>query len=480
MNLFQVLSDAARQWPERPAIIDDRGTLDYGSLWHEVEVLRRQLGRLGVGPGLRVGVMGRTGRAFVIGAMAALGCGAVVMPMYFQLKAEELDQMWREAGLSGLLDDGSCGCPPAGKRRTVTLTDGAALRFTRLPEVAVTVPIPWMSEAAFMRFTSGTTGAAKGVVLTHRALGERVRAANAGLRLGCEDRVLWVLPMAYHFFVSIVLYLEVGAAIVITPDHWAESMLQAAAEHRATFLYAAPMQIRALATAPPGCRLPPTLTRIMSVSSRLDPPTARSFLRRYHVPVTQGYGVIEVGLPIANLEAAAEHPEAVGRPLPAYEAAILDRRFVPVTNGDTGQLALRGPGMFAGYLRPPKPSPEVLRDGWFLTGDLAHTDHGGLIVLDGRSNSVINVAGHKVFPEEVAAVLDTHPAVWRSRVTPRLHPQLGEVVHAQVQLRQPGSMPNPEQILEFCRRRLTNYKVPASIELVGEVEVTPSGKVRHG
>jgi long-chain acyl-CoA synthetase len=122
----------------------------------------------------------------------------------------------------------------------------------------------------------------------------------------------------------------------------------------------------------------------------------------------------------------------------------------------------------------------VLHDGWFLTGDLAHRDRGGRIVLDGRTSSVIQIAGHKVFPEEIAGVLDQHPAVVRSRVFSRPHPQFGEAVCAEVQLRN-GSSPNTsEEILAFCRRQLSSHKVPTSLEFVAEISMTSSGKVRHG
>jgi long-chain acyl-CoA synthetase len=198
------------------------------------------------------------------------------------------------------------------------------------------------------------------------------------------------------------------------------------------------------------------------------------------VPVAQGYGIIEVGLPIMNLEEAAEHPEAIGRPLSGFDAAIVDEAMKPVAKGETGQLSLRGPGMFAGYLSPPRRRDEVLHEGWFLTGDLAHHDNAGRIVLDGRTSSVIHVAGHKVFPEEVAAVLDQHPAVLRSRVTSRIHPQLGEGVHAEVQLRAGSVSATSEDILSFCRRRLSIHKVPTSLDMVAELSLTPSGKVRHG
>jgi long-chain acyl-CoA synthetase len=478
MNVYDTLLHSARQWPDRTALIDGAGALDYQTLWREIEALRIQLVRLGVREGQGVGVRAHNGRAFVIGALAALGCGAVVMPIHHQMKSAELSDMLARAPLCVILDDG-CGQSPAGKAVSLAAPGGNGLRFTRLDGDQLPLA-PSIEDAAFVRFTSGTTGAAKGVVLTHRGVLERTRAANSGLGLTCEDRVLWVLPMAYHFYVSIILYLEAGAAIIVSADYLAQSILDAAWSHDATFLYVTPMHIRLLTAEGSGKALPPPLKRVMSVSSRLHPQAARDFLARYRVPVAQGYGIIEVGLPIMNINEAAEHPEAIGRPLPDFDAAILNEGTNPVPEGQTGQLALRGPGMFAGYLSPARRRDEVLRENWFLTGDLAHRDSGGRIVLDGRTSSVIHVAGHKVFPEEVAAVLDTHPAVLRSRVTTRPHPQLGEAVHAEVQLRDVNSPATPEELLAFCRRRLSSHKVPASIELVASLELTPSGKVRHG
>jgi acyl-CoA synthetase (AMP-forming)/AMP-acid ligase II len=479
MNVYDTLRQSARQWPGRTAIIDAGGALDYQSLWREIEALRLQLSRLDVRPGQGVGVRARNGRAFVTAALAALGCGAVVMPIHHQMKPDELADMLARAPLCVILSDG-IGPAPAGEATSqLKLLDGTVLRFTRMagPQGALA---PGIEDAAFVRFTSGTTGTSKGVVLTHRGVLERTRAANTGLRLTSEDRVLWVLPMAYHFYVSILLYLEAGATVIVSLDYLAESILDAAITHNATFLYVTPMHVRMLTGEPSKRALPPSLKRVMSVSSRLHPQAARDFQARYGVPVAQGYGIIEVGLPIMNIAEAAEHPEAIGRPLVAFEAAIFDDALRPLAEGETGQLALRGPGMFAGYLSPARRREEVLHEGWFLTGDLAHRDSGGRIVLDGRTSSVINVAGLKVFPEEVAAVLDQHPAVLRSRVTTRPHPQTGEVVHADVQLR--GGVPGAtrEELLAFCRQRLSNYKVPTSLELVTELNLTSSGKVRHG
>jgi len=477
MNVFQTLAASARRWPERTAIIDAGGALDYQTLWREVEALRVQLDRLGVKPGQGIGVRARNGRAFVIGALAALGCGAVIMPIHHQMKLDELNEMLATAPLCAILDE-SIGAPYPGK--TVTLENPGAngLRFTRL-ENSQPPLAPGIADAAFVRFTSGTTGAAKGVALTHRDILERTRAANAGLKLAAEDKILWVLPMAYHFYVSIILYLEIGSTVIVSADFLASSLLDTAAKHAATFLYLTPMHVRLMNGDQSGRALPPSLKRVMSVSAKLHPQTALDFLAKYKVPVAQGYGIIEVGLPVQNNDEAAEHPEAIGRPVAGFEAKIVDDQLHPLPDGQTGQLALRGPGMFSGYLNPPRSRADILRDGWFLTGDLGHRDSGGRIVLDGRISSVIHVAGHKVFPEEVAAVLDHHPAVLRSRVCSKAHSQMGEVVHAEVQLR-PGQAATGEELITLCRKKLSAQKVPATLEIVAEIKITSSGKVRHG
>jgi acyl-CoA synthetase (AMP-forming)/AMP-acid ligase II len=477
MNVFDTLAQSARQWPERIAIIDAGGALDYRSLWREVEALRGQLERLGVREGQGMGVRARNGRAFVIGALAALGCGAVIMPIHHQMKPAELADMLASAPLCAILDDGS-GAVQDGKTVALENPGGNGLRFTRLDNSESLAP--QIKNAAFVRFTSGTTGKSKGVVLTHRDVLERTRAANSGLQLTCDDKILWVLPMAYHFYVSIILYLEAGATVIVSGDYLAENILDAATQHQATFLYVTPMHVRMLSNDRSGRILPLSLQRVMSVSSRLDPQVARNFHAKYRVPVSQGFGIIEVGLPIMNVAEAAEHPEAIGRPVSAFEAMIVNEAMKSLAEGETGQLAVRGPGMFSGYLNPPRLREEILHDGWFLTGDLAHRDGGGRIVLDGRTSSVIHVAGHKVFPEEVAAVLDSHPAVLRSRVFGKSHPQWGEAVHAEVQLRDGNSPAVNEDILTFCRRRLSSQKIPMSIEFVSEISMTSSGKVRHG
>lgn len=470
MNLFETLSRAATQWPRRPALSDGACVLDHAALWREIENLRQQLSNLGVRDGQGIGILARNGRVFVAAALAAVGCGGVVLPIDPQLKAAELGEMLARIPLTAILGDGSCPHPLAGVHHTVGLTDRTPVRFTRLTGRVAAPLVPWLDGAAFMRYASGTTGAARGVILTHTGVLERLAAANGGLGLGAEDVALCVLPMAFHFFASVLLYLSVGAEVAVCADSRAETILATAERRRATFLYAAPPHVRALAAACAARPLPPTLTRVMTVSSPLDAATAAEFKARTGVAVAQGYGIIEAGLPIMNWTEAETHPESIGRPVPGFEAAILGPELEPLEDGAAGQLALRGPGMFAGTLDPPQPAAALLREGWFLTGDLARRDAGGLITLVGRSKLVINVAGYKVFPQEVTAVLETHPAVLRSRVTGRPHPKLGEGVHAAVVLRVGNDGLIAEDLMAYCRRRLSPYKVPVSVDFVAEID----------
>ena len=144
--------------------------------------------------------------------------------------------------------------------------------------------------------------------------------------------------------------------------------------------------------------------------------TARAFLQRFGVPIAQGFGIIEAGLPLVNTDAAADKPLSIGRPDDVE--VWLRGENAP---GDLGELCLRGPGIFDAYLVPWQEREDVLRDGWFATGDLATRDEDGHLFLQGRSKSVINVGGMKVFPEEIEAVLNTHPAVRESRVFGEAH-----------------------------------------------------------
>jgi long-chain acyl-CoA synthetase len=476
MNVFDIIDNSAESWPHQPAIIDEYGSLDYQGLRQEVNEVRNKLLKLGVCQGQGIGVMGKNGRAFIISAFAALGCGATVLPISPKLKKYEVDLLFKTTRLHGVLFSGKPSCLIGGSSSEIAIGDVSCMQFMWIKTNDSSSFTQLIPDAAFVRFTSGTTGKSKGVVLSHRTVFERTEAANKALKLSSDDTVLWVLPMAFHFFVSIVLYLRYGAAIVISPDHFAETILELTNQHNATFLYAAPLHYRLLAANTSGVQFE-TLQRAISTSISLPIQIARDFWGRYHIPITQAYGIIEVGLPLINLDRSVEKPGSVGKALPDYDVKVLDDNLVPINDGSMGQLGIKGPGMFDAYLDPFLRRCDVLRNGWFLTGDLACQDKDGSITIVGRSKSMINVGGNKVFPEEVETVIDQHPLVRMSRVSAKPHPQLGEVVHVDIACCKQSEDIDIEELLTFCRARLASFKVPQTVAFVENIEKTTSGKV---
>ncbi len=461
MNIVDQI--ALRASAERPAIVFDGGTWSYGELLERVSEAAGWLERC---PDFhrasipRVGLSCPSGPDYIVLALAILKAGGCLVPLAEELTEHERAEIVERTGLHGILAAGG-EMPVWAPVSSPAIEDEAA--FAAL-------------DPAFIRFSSGTTGRSKGVILSHRGLRERIVAANAGLGIGPSDRVLWMLPMAHHFAVSIVLYLYHGACTVLGCSHLAEDVLRLAESSRATVIYGSPFH-HALLAADGGNFRWPELRLAVSTAAPLPPATAEAFRARFDKPLVQGLGIIEIGLPLLNVGCASEAPSAVGRPLPAFDVELRDEEGRAVPPGNIGELWIKGPGMFDAYLSPWQTLEEICVDGWFATGDLAETDAAGRVYLRGRKKSVLNIGGMKVFPEEIEAVLDRHPAVKRSCVTGHEHRTLGTVPVADVVLR---TTANPRELIAWCRESLSAFKVPARIRVVDSVPLTASGKIRRG
>lgn len=476
MNIYSLVEDAAVKWPQHFAIHETAKSTTFAELHEQVKSLQASLSELGLDKGNGIGVMARNSADFIVALLACIACEAVAMPIAHQLKKAEIEEIIESAGLHAILDDFS-GVNPLDNEQHEIITANGKLRFgwtgkNRNVRIASHVP-----DAAFIRFTSGTTGKSKGVIISHRATIERIEAANKALALGPDDTVIWVLPMAYHFLVSIILYLRFGAAIAICKDFLADSIISMTQKFKGTLLYASPMHIRLLASDKSERQLS-SLKRVISTSTAISLHYCDAFKKRFGIDVSQAYGIIEIGLPIINLKKSAEHPDAVGNALPDYQVEMLDESYEILPTNHIGKLAIKGPGMFDAYLNPPQLRNEILKNEWFLTGDLAIKSKDGLISIRGREKSMINVSGNKVFPEEVEHVLLGHKAISACKVSGTVHPLLGEIVMAKVVLME-GNVISTEKLLEYCRQQLSTYKVPQIIEFVKQLEMTGSGKVRR-
>jgi long-chain acyl-CoA synthetase len=445
MNIVErIFQDADRG---AVALICDDEEISYGRLIALVDVAAVSMG---ASPARRVGLDCPNGIAHVVLALAIVRTGKCLVPIASELSARERERVIRETGVGAITDA------------------TGAVRPVDVGEVAFDEEDLDALNPAFVRFSSGTTGTSKGVVLSHESLLERVTAANRGLCIGPADRVVWILPMAHHFAVSIMLYLLHGAATVIVNSPLAEDVLAAARRHRGTVLYGAPFHHALLAAENSGAPWP-DLRLAVSTAARLPLTTAQAFDARYGMPLSQGLGVIEVGLPLLNLDAAREKPGSVGRPLPDYQAEVREG----------GDLFLRGPGMLDAYLNPWRRRAEVLDDGWFRTGDLAEVDGDGHFHLLGRSHSVINVGGLKCFPEEIEAVLAEVAGVGAVRVSGKENARFGAVPIAEIEAVDPGQPPKISTLAAHCREALARYKVPVEFRFVERIPRTPSGKIQR-
>jgi long-chain acyl-CoA synthetase len=474
VNVVARIRAETAAWTGRTAMIDGGREIRYGELMEAVDLAAAALRGAGVGAADRVALLGEDGADYVIACLALLSVGAVVVPVSPALMRDELDAVLDRMGVRWLLlEDGTT---PANDAGLVDLgaAVGRPFRLGRLGGPPLPRELAGLAPA-FVRFSSGTTGASKGVVLSHATILARTDAADAGLRVVPTDVIPWVLSMSFHFVVTILLFLRRGATLIAAGSPFPEAFLEAVRRRRPTLLYASPLHYQLLATSPHVPREALGDVRLaVSTAVRLPESTADAFLQKFGIPLAEAYGIIEVGLPAINTPGAGWKRGALGRPLPGFEVRIADAGPEGV-----GEILVRGPGMFDAYLSPFRPRSACLDDGWFRTGDLGRLDGDGVLFLVGRRKAVINFAGMKVFPAEVEAVLNLHPDVQESCVYGAPHPLFGQIPCARVVLRAGAGRVASAELREFCRRSLALHKVPKQFEQVDRIAKTASGKVRR-
>jgi len=476
-NCYQQFHETARRQPDSPAILGPHpgAALSYAALDEAIQTVAGKLFAAGVVPGACVGLHFASSPEYIIYTYAIWHCGGCVVPIPVELTVPEKAEVFRCIAMDYVLTSTRGASKLAGivSGTPVPVGPGAVLMAT-----ADKLEHPSgfdQNDSAFIRFTSGTTGASKGVVLSHETIDQRIRAANEVLSIGSRDRILWVLPMSYHFTVSIVSYLTFGATIVLPENHFAAAIGDGIDRTSATILYAAPTHYALLAEYP-HARSIASLRLAISTTSSLDERTAMQFAERFDRPIAQALGIIEVGLPCIHTDASLERWDSVGRILPSYSL-----RLENVGLGDQSlEILLKGPGMLDAYYRPFRPRAEIMPDGWFRTGDVGYMDENGYLFVKGRSKNVMNVMGMKFFPEEVERVLASHPEVEAASVWHTSPDRRGEHVLARVVTKnRNGSATLAMSLREYCKDRLALYKIPERFEFVESLPTTASGKILH-
>lgn len=473
-NIRDFLRQTSKKYPNTEAVIDENGHHTFAQLNELSEGISELLNKHIPDNQTIIGIVFPNGMHFVAGLFGAVAV-APVMPVYTGLTNSERTRTYEDCGVRYIL----------GERRFLKAEISNGNVLETLGEIVLVeynnasrgYPLNHVRNPALIRFSSGTTGESKGVVLSHTSVTERTEAVTEVLGLNPGNRVLWVLPMAFHFIATVVAFVRYGITTIVSPSFFAQDIINASNIESADFLYVAPIHIRLLASdkTPENFN---TLKTVISTSSGISLEDCLAFQNRFNLFVHQAYGIIEVGLPLLNKENI--HPERIGRPSVHYEAAVLTEDFEISGIGTPGKFGLRGSGMFDAYIRPSSLKADNLKNNWFLTGDIAIQYPDGSFQICGREKTVINVSGNKVFPEEVEYALESYPAISKARVYASNHHLMGETVETEIVV-QKGKDVELDELREYLNKELASFKIPGNIKIVEELKLTATGKkIRHG
>ncbi|WP_460071573.1 class I adenylate-forming enzyme family protein [Streptomyces sp. YKOK-I1] len=462
-ELLSLLRERAARLGDTPLISDETGSTGAEELVERVDAKARALRAAGAGPGVLVGTLGGPAAEFVSEVFAILAAGAVAVPLSRRITPWELDRLRERCPLDLLwtpLDAPSALPLPAGDCGARRLS-GHGGRMRRTPFEA----------AATAQLTSGTTGRPRLALRSAAALLAEVENYRAALALGPDSRLLCPVPLqhAYGFGLCALAAPLAGAHVRCTAPDRPRMLLRELAEDGVTLFVGVPPLLRLLARSARSLPLEGRAVGFLSAGMALDAHTAELVATRLSGHVGQVYGTTETG-PVCVTPPAPWRPDAAGpgAPLPGVEVRLSP---VPDAEAGTGLVTVTSRSAMLGYAEQDTVDTSPLRGG-FTTGDLARWEEGRL-VLTGRLSTCINVAGVKIGPEEIEAVLLAFPEVASCLVSGADDPVLGQRIVATVT---PGTV-DLEKLERFCRERLSPSWVPHAFASVAHLPTTETGKV---
>lgn len=491
MNLANLLEDHPG---ERTAIVAGGDRISYGRLRDEIDATRGVLSGLGLDPGDRVAILCGTNPRFVRAWFGIIGSGLVAVPLNPQAPAPEIERELAMAGVRAVIAGpaGVAALSDLDRRAVPTLehvfvSSGADLPdATDLDEaMAASNGAPIVERAdddlCALLFTSGTAGFPKAAMLTHANLASNIRQvlSRPGPSTRPDDVTICVVPMFHVLGLNSILNqtLWVGATLVLVERFDPTSMIDLIAHEHVTVLAGPPTMWAALTqveevTAGSFANLRIAVSGAASIPDRVVTDARDRLGFRIH----EGYGLTEAS-PSVTVAAGDDAPiGTIGRPIPGVEVRLVDDAGDDVYIGDAGEVLVRGPNVFPGYLDDPEATARVLdADGWLHTGDMAVVDDDGWLYLVDRAKDLIIVSGFNVYPAEVERVLMTHPAVADAGVVGVPHPHSGEAVKAFV-VAAPDRAVEEDELIEWCATELARYKCPTKIDLVDEIPRGMGGK----
>ncbi|WP_214468164.1 class I adenylate-forming enzyme family protein [Microbacterium flavescens] len=471
------LIDRASRSPLRIAV-DDRGvTTDYETLAGRAAALADGLRHAGYGPGDRIATVSGNSTDHVVAFFACALAGIAFVPLSWRLTPRELgDQLDRADPVLVLVEDEHAALAGEALRSLHRVLPVAVLGTTEVEATVVPSRSPRPrrpvqdDDPLLVVFTSGSEAAPKGVVLTHANCFWNNLALAQALPLTHDDVVLAMLP---QFHVAAwncqpLLAWWVGATVVLERSFQPARVLQLIAERRVTAMMGVPTQYALLASDRAWKTTDASSLRLALVGGATMPAWLQEEWTGRGIPLTQGYGLTEAAPNVLHLPAdeAPAHPGAVGRPYPHVSVRIVDPETALPLEGDaTGELWVRGPSVFAGYLGDDAATERTMSGEWLRTGDLVHRDAEGVMRIVDRIKDIFISGGENVAPAEVEHALTLHPLIEAAAVVGVPDPVWGERGVAFV-VPAPGAALSTDEVLAHARRNLAGFKVPARVEFV--------------
>ena len=489
-RIHHLLDGWVHSQPHALALKDAELSLSYLALKEASESAARQLAELQVRAGDRVLVVGENCAAIGVLVLALSRLDAWSIVANARLSEREIDTFIAHAGARRVIY--TCHVSTDAQKHAqrhgavAQSWDGAGTLWVG-PLAGEVQPEPCAPEAkdqvAAMIYTSGTSGAPKGVMLTHANLIFAAASARDIRRLGPGDLIYGALPMAHVVGLSTQFLgcIASGAALVLEARFSPATLAQALAQQGVTAFTGVPAMFAKLldwAREKGQALEAPALRFVCVVGSPLTPGLKAGVEAALGLPLHNGYGLTETAPTVAQTRIEAPRQDCtVGFALPGVQTRIVDAASgAERAAGEIGELWVRGPNLMKGYYRNEALTREAVNaEGWFNTGDMARRDADGALHIVGRSKELIIRSGFNVYPVEVEQVLNSHPAVVQSAVVGRAVEHNEEVV-AFVELVS-DAQPGEEAMRQYLRERLSPYKVPSEIRFLAQLPAAPTGKI---
>jgi acyl-CoA synthetase (AMP-forming)/AMP-acid ligase II len=490
VSLPELVLERARERGAHPALIDGTSgaVTTYAELADSVDHLAAGLHGLGFRRGEVAAICAPTGVEFPIALLAVMRLGGAVTTMNPAFTTAEMARQLEDAmavlAFTTLDLADRVGEAGGGRLRNVLcFGDDAFTALTRTPGDPPSVLIDPAEDVAVLPYSSGTTGAPKGVMLTHRNLVAMLLAMHPVEGTTERDVTIAALPFFHIYGLTVILSLGLyrGATLVVFPRFQMEQFLAAVERWRVTRLPLVPPLVLRLARDPVVDRFDLTSVRVaVSGAAPLPPHLAGELSDRLHCLVKQGYGLTELspGSHMHAEDAGMPPPGSVGVLHPNTECRLVDPATLrDVDAGERGEIWVRGPQVMKGYLNRPEATAEMITsDGWLRTGDVGTIDGDGQLYVVDRLKELVKYKGYQVAPAELEAVLLSHPAVADAAVVPKPDAEAGEIPKAFVAVR-PDAGATAEELMAFVAERVAPYKRVREVEFIAEVPKSPSGKI---